>query len=139
MIYSRAAILSTGNSSTNVPMLCPLYHLLWKYNLIYHMATFHLTEAGKLPRCPPSLLIQGHISQQEDVANGLNPMITKGWREKNKFPDSDAIADLVKLEEAQLLEGAHCKSRKRAPSEVSHLSTASRRPSPMKVQRREHL
>ncbi|KAF8154667.1 hypothetical protein B0H34DRAFT_615988, partial [Crassisporium funariophilum] len=24
MIYSRAAILSTGNSSTNVPVLCPL-------------------------------------------------------------------------------------------------------------------
>ncbi|KAF8165797.1 hypothetical protein B0H34DRAFT_690520 [Crassisporium funariophilum] len=147
MIYSRAAILSTGNSSTNVPMLCPLCPIglnkqettFWKYNLIYHMATFHLTEAGELPRCPPSLLIQGHISQQEDVANRLNPMITKGWREKNKFPDSDAIADLVKLEEAQLLEGAHCKSRKRAPLEVSHLSTASCRPSPMKVQRREHL
>ncbi|KAF8155781.1 hypothetical protein B0H34DRAFT_714778, partial [Crassisporium funariophilum] len=132
--------------STNVPMLCPLCPIglnkqgttFWKYNLIYHMATFHLTEAGELPRCPPSLLIQGHISQQEDVANGLNPMITKGWRENNKFPDSNAIADPVKLEEAQLLKGAHRKSRKRAPLEISHLSTASCRPSPMKVQRREH-
>ncbi|KAF8151566.1 hypothetical protein B0H34DRAFT_728119, partial [Crassisporium funariophilum] len=96
------------------------------YNLIYHMANLHHTEAGELPSCPPSLLIQGHINQQEDVANGLNPM------------NSDAIADLVKLEEAQLLEGAHRESRKSAPSEVSHLSTASRRPSPTKVQRREH-
>ncbi|KAF8150234.1 hypothetical protein B0H34DRAFT_667193 [Crassisporium funariophilum] len=62
MIYSRAAILSTGNSSTNVPALCPLCPIglneqgttFWKYNLIYHMATFHLTEAGELPRCPPA-------------------------------------------------------------------------------------
>ncbi|KAF8158583.1 hypothetical protein B0H34DRAFT_709435 [Crassisporium funariophilum] len=119
MIYSRAAIFSTGNSSTDT--------IFWKYNLIYYMATFHLTKAGELPRCPPSLLIQGHISQQEDVANRLNPMITKGWREKNKLSDSNAIADL-------LLEGAHCKSQKRAaPLEVSHLSTTSCWPPPTKI------
>jgi hypothetical protein len=56
---------------------------------------------------------------------------------RNRFPDSDAIADLVKLEEAQIEDAdADRESRKRAASDISQLSTKSRQPSPTKVQRR---
>lgn len=90
MVYSRAATLSSGNTCSNVPLHCPICppgvngqpYTFWKYNIVAHMSAFHASDHNEMPRCPPSLLIQGHIFEEEDRKNGIPIEDTKKWREK---------------------------------------------------------
>lgn len=92
------------------------------------MSAFHASESNEMPRCPPSLLIQGHITEEENKRNGIPIEATISWRDKAAWPNSDAIDEMQAAE----LED----SRKRSASDVSQLSTASRQPSPLKIQHR---
>lgn len=93
------------------------------------MSAFHASDHNEMPRCPPSLLIQGHIFEEEDRKNGIPIEDTKKWREKETWPNSDAIEELQTAED----------TRKRSASNVSQLSTASRQPSPSKIPRRGRI
>jgi hypothetical protein len=87
----------------------------------------HLTENGTLPNCPAQLVVESHISLLEEHWMGIERERTHSYRVQNNFPNSDAVEAL----QEELMEA----SRKRAASNVSHISS-SRQPPPSKVQRR---
>ena len=141
MILNSRRTLSSAISATslsncpNVPLhfpLCPTGvngqpSTFWKYNLLYHMHTYHVSDQDDLPPFPVELRVISHISKMEERLLGVSLEKTKSWRDRHKMADSDAIT--AYQDELQ---------RKRAVSNVSKSSassTGSRQPSPSKVQR----
>ncbi|KAF8150029.1 hypothetical protein B0H34DRAFT_826095, partial [Crassisporium funariophilum] len=135
MNYASACKSTRSTPCTNVPLHCPLCptgvngqpSTFWKYILIYHMHTYHVSDHDDLPPFPVELRVVSHISKAEEKLLGVSLEKTKNWRDRHKMADSDGITAFQ--DEIQ---------RKRAASNVSKSSassTGSRQPSPSKVQR----
>ena len=58
-------------------------YTFYKYNIVAHISAFHTSNRDEVPRCPASLLIQGHIFKEEDRKNGMPMKDTNKWRWKN--------------------------------------------------------
>ena len=134
MNYASACKSTRSTPCTNVPLHCPLcptgvnsqLTTFWKYNLIYHMHMYHVSDQDVLPPFPVELRVTSHIGKSEERLLGVSPEKTRTWRNQYKMPDSDAIT--AYQDDLQ---------RKRAVSSVSKSSassTGSRQPSPSKVQ-----
>jgi hypothetical protein len=140
MNYAKAAEFSPNFSvpspSTNVPIHCPICPInldgtrttFWKYNVIHHLDTNHLTDTGERPPLPLELIVTSHITREEESKIGNDPGDTDDYRDDEGVFGSDDIQAMVEDER---------EGRKRGMSEVSTSTTysESRQPSPIKVQR----
>jgi hypothetical protein len=63
----------------------------WKYQLMAHMLTKHLTELDQLPLLPLELIVTTHISKFEEIRMGIPCEKTEKWRASNQVLDSDDI------------------------------------------------
>ncbi|PPQ80934.1 hypothetical protein CVT24_012865 [Panaeolus cyanescens] len=113
MVYTTAARFnSKRRSSTNVPVPCSLcaqkspdpsqLPTFWKYNLLHHMLTNHLTPECTLPPCPPEMVVSCHIRREEELYMGIAKQHTDRFRDLAHVPNSDDIdviaADLKRRE-----------------------------------------
>ncbi|KAG2008058.1 hypothetical protein CC2G_013529 [Coprinopsis cinerea AmutBmut pab1-1] len=101
MVYSRAAEYSYSSPCTNVPIPCSLClqadpertHLptFWKYNLIYHMISTHLSPTQTLPPFPPDMIVSCHITYEEESRIGIPQEKTVEYRDTLQVPGSDDV------------------------------------------------
>ncbi len=99
MSYTRASTTYENAACTNVPIHCPLCPpdspdepaTIWKYNTVPHLCIAHIDEEGNAPDIPAQLLIDMHVSKQEEKWMGIEEALTETWREENMIPDSDGI------------------------------------------------
>ena len=122
---------------TNAPIYCAICPIklngsrktFWKYNLIYHLDTNHLTDTGELerPPLPLELIVTSHITREEESKIGIDQNDIDDYRDDEGVLGSDDIQGMVDDERER---------RKRGMSEVSTSTyPESRQPSPTKVQR----
>ena len=100
----------------------------WKYNIIHHLNTNHLTDTGERAPLPLELIVTSHITREEELKMGIDPGDTDDYRDDEGVFGSDDIQEMIEDER---------EGRKRGMSKVSTSTTylESRQPSPTKVQR----
>ncbi|KAI1795787.1 hypothetical protein LXA43DRAFT_1090426 [Ganoderma leucocontextum] len=119
MAYTTAAKPSKTTPCTNVPihcLLCPLTSTgqpatIWKYNAMTHLFVSHSENGSCLPPLPAQMIVDMHISKQEEAWMAVDEECTDKWRDSHGVPGSDDVYE----KEAELKAAAQAK-RARAPS-----------------------
>jgi len=129
MRYSAAIKCSASSPCTNVPIHCHtckptssgLPRTIWKYNAIYHITCDHplsLAEGRIGPSVEPRLLIDMHISLEEEGLMKIEREMMDTYREEHGVLMSDDIVALVEARE-ELAEETAALKRDRTDSVLS--------------------
>jgi hypothetical protein len=102
MLYKAASKSTRTTPCSNVPihcLLCPLsasgqLHTIWKYNALYQLITEHTDENGKLPHIPGAMMVDMHVSMEEELLMEVERATTEVWREEHDIPGSDAVEEI---------------------------------------------
>ena len=102
MQYKAAKQCTQASPCTNSPIHCTLcsptlsgdLRTIWSYNLVFHLASEHLSSGGLLPKIPPQLWINAHISKLEEERLKIDGNLTKQYRNDWGVPNTDALEAL---------------------------------------------
>ncbi|KAI0753375.1 hypothetical protein C8Q80DRAFT_1096770 [Daedaleopsis nitida] len=99
MRYTSAQKTTERTKCTNLPIHCPWCPSIspgqpataWKYNMMNHILTYHATDSGMVPDIPAQLVVDMHISKEEECLIGVSEETTDRWREELNAPGSDDL------------------------------------------------
>ncbi|KAI0739154.1 hypothetical protein C8Q80DRAFT_1112684 [Daedaleopsis nitida] len=99
MRYTSAQKTTERTKCTNLPIHCPWCPSIspgqpatvWKYNMMNHILTYHATDSGVVPDIPAQLVVDMHISKEEECVIGVSEETTDRWREELNAPGSDDL------------------------------------------------
>lgn len=102
MQYKAAKQCTQASPCTNRPIHCTLCSptlsgdlcTIWSYNLVFHLASEHLDSSGCLPKIPPQLWIDAHISRLEEERLKIDESLTKQYRNDWRVPNTDTLEAL---------------------------------------------
>ncbi|PIL27027.1 hypothetical protein GSI_10166 [Ganoderma sinense ZZ0214-1] len=101
MNYATAAKPTKTTPCTNIPIYCTLCPLspsgqpatIWKYNAITHLYIAHSDKGSHLPPLPAQMVVDMHISKQEEAWMDVDEDFTDKWRKVNDIPGSDDVQE----------------------------------------------